>query len=176
MGAQHHPHFLQHVLIVIDADVVETNRRVDSPRFKSIERQHAAAQAKIRAAIVADARVRLLASLSRSLSESQTAWPSVVFGPRRPKRSMIVHRRSAVAAASRIFLLVGRLDEVHVDGNAVFLGAVGEHCQPLVGAPLQVRRRELDLDALLAFVLGAKMVEQRDGLRRRHLKTAEILG
>ena len=62
-----------------------------------------------------------------------------------------------------------------MDGNAVLLGAVGQHGEPLVGAPLLVRRRELDPDALLALVLDAKMIEQRDGLFRRHLKTGEIL-
>ena len=116
------------------------------------------------------------ASLSRSPSESQTAWPSVVFGPSRPKRSM---KSTAVPPSprhARVLLLIGRFDEMHMDGNAVLLGAVGQHGESLVGAPLLVRRRELDPDALLALVLGAKMIEQRDGLLRRHLKAGEILG
>jgi hypothetical protein len=62
-----------------------------------------------------------------------------------------------------------------VDGNAVLFGAVGEHRQSLVGAPLLVRRRQLDSHALLAAMPGAQMLEQRDGLLRRHLKGRKIL-
>ena len=52
-----------------------------------------------------------------------------------------VNRGSTVTAASRVLLLVRRFDEVHMDGNAMLLGAVGQHGKPLVGAPLLVRRR-----------------------------------
>ena len=68
--------------------------------------------------------------------------------------------RGAAAAPARIFLLVGGLDKVHVQRHVVLFRAFREHGQRLVGAPMQVRRRELDLDALLVVVLGVKMLEQ----------------
>ena len=174
MGAQHHAHFLQHVLIVVDADVVETDRRIDSPRLEPVERQHAAAQTEIRAAIVADVGVRL-----GQLVEIAFRQPDRVAERRlRPEQAEaldVVDSAAAMAATPGVLLLIGRFDEMHMDGNAVLLGAVGEHRQPLVGAPLLVRRRQLDLDALLAAVPGVQMLEQRDGLRRRHLKAREIL-
>src|SRR5580698_9249908 len=82
---------------------------------------------------------------------------------------------SPAAATARVFLLIRSLDEMHVNRDAVLLGAVGEHGQTLVGAPLQVRRRNLDFDPLLALMLGAKILKQRDGLGRGHLKTGEVL-
>ena len=54
MGAQHHAHLLQHVAVVVDAGLVEPDRDVDPLRLEAVERRDAAAQAKVRAAIVAD--------------------------------------------------------------------------------------------------------------------------
>ena len=41
---------------------------------------------------------------------------------------------------------------------------------------MQVRRRELDLDALLVVMFGVKMPEQGDRILGRQLKAAKVLG
>ena len=85
MGAQHHAHLLQHVAVVVDAGLVEPDRDIDPLGLEAVERRDAAAQAEVRAAIVADMG-SCLGELSRSASVSQTPCPSVICGPSRPKR------------------------------------------------------------------------------------------
>ena len=65
---------------------------------------------------------------------------------------------------------------MHVERNAMLLRAFRQHGQRLVRAPMQVRRRELDLDALLVVMLGVEMLEQGDRILGRQLKAVEVLG
>lgn len=86
-GAEHHPHLLEHVTVVIASGLVEADRRVDAFRFQHVQCRSTRAQAKVGRAIMADPgagpRIR-----SMSVSVSHTPWPSVVRGTSRPKRSM----------------------------------------------------------------------------------------
>ncbi len=65
---------------------------------------------------------------------------------------------------------------MHVERRAVFLGAIREHLESGVRAPMQIGRRELDLDALLLVVLRMKMLEEADRVLARELEAAIVLG
>ena len=62
----------------------------------------------------------------------------------------ILHRR-ATAASTSVFLLVRRLQEVHVQRHAIFARGVGEPPERFVRAPVQVSRGELILTRLLLW-------------------------
>src|ERR1700731_3721452 len=97
--------------------------------------------------------------MSRSLS--QTPWPSVISGPEQAEAVDVLHRGAAAPPAG-IFLLVRRLQQVHVQRDIVFARAIGEPHQRLVGAPMQVGRSELNLDSARIAVSTVKPFEQRD--------------
>jgi hypothetical protein len=84
----------------------------------------------------------------------------------------ILHRRAAAAPAG-VFLLVGRLQQVHVQRHAVFARAIGEPSQRLVGAPMEIGWSELHLDPARIPVAAVKPFEQRDVVIERQLKTLE---
>ena len=48
MGAQHHPHLLQHVAVVVDAGFVHPDRGRDAGGLKFVERGDARTQPEIR--------------------------------------------------------------------------------------------------------------------------------
>src|ERR1700728_4074841 len=83
--------------------------------------------------------------------------------------------RSSSAATARVFLLIGRLDEMHVERHAMLLGAFRQHGQRLVGTPMQVRRGQLNLHAFLVVMLGVEMLEQCDCILARQLKAIKML-
>ena len=173
MGAQHHAHFLQHVAVVVDAGLVETNRGVDPLRLEPVEGRDAAAQAKIRAAIVADVRAGLGEPVEVAFGEPDAVSERHLWSEQAEPADII--DRGAAAATSRIFLLICGLDEVHMERHAMLFGAFRQHGQRLVRTPMQVRRRQLDFDALLVVVLGVKVLEQFDRILGGQLKTAEML-
>ena len=70
----------------------------------------------------------------------------------------VVERRAA-APATGVFLLVGGFDEMHVHRRLVARRVIGEHFECRVGAPVEIGRRQLDLDPLLGVVLGAELLE-----------------
>jgi hypothetical protein len=72
--------------------------------------------------------------------------------------------------------LVGGLDEVHVEGDAILFRTVGQHGKRIVRAPMQVGGRELDLDALLVMMLRVKVPEEGDCVLGRQLKAGEMFG
>ena len=76
--------------------------------------------------------------------------------PKQTKALDVVDRCAAMASTAGVLLLVRRFDKMHMDGNAVLFGAVGEHGQSLVGAPLLVRRRELDFTRSLPPCLARR--------------------
>jgi hypothetical protein len=57
-----------------------------------------------------------------------------------------------------------------VERHAVFPRSLGEPRERVVGAPVQVRRGELDLDPALVVVAAVKALEQRDAVVERELK------
>src|SRR5207302_5576657 len=80
--------------------------------------------------------------------------------PEKAEAVDIIEGRAA-AAATGIFLLVCGLDEMHVHRRLVTRRIVGEHLEGLVRAPVEIGRRQLDLDPLLVVVLGAELLEER---------------
>ena len=78
--------------------------------------------------------------------------------------------RAAAAAPPRVFLLVGRLQQVHVQRHAVFARGVGKPPERVVGAPVQIGRGELDLDPTLVVVPAVQPLEQRDAIIERELE------
>ena len=83
--------------------------------------------------------------------------------------------RGPSAATARVFLLIGRLDEMHVERNAEASQSIRQHGQRLVGTPMQVRRGQLNLHALLVVMLGVEMLEQCDRILARQLKAIRTL-
>ena len=47
VGVQDHAHLLQHILVVVDADIVEADGRIDPSFLEPVERQNSAAQTKV---------------------------------------------------------------------------------------------------------------------------------
>ncbi len=84
-----------------------------------------------------------------------------------------VLQRRAVAAPQGVFLLVGGLDQVHVHGGVVFGRGVGEQRQRLVGAPVQVGRRKLDLHPALVVMLRVERLEHVHRIVEAHLEAVE---
>ncbi len=72
----------------------------------------------------------------------------------------VVHRRPA-AAPEGVLLLVGGLEEVHVERRVVALGRLSQSLERRVRTPVQVRRGELDAGAGLVVVFGMKVAEHR---------------
>ena len=169
MRAQHHPHLLQHVAIVIDAGLVEADRGIDSALLEEIERCKTAAQAEIGAAIVADMGTGRGNAVEIGLVEPY-AMPQCQPRPEKPETIDIIEGGAAAAPAG-VFLLVGGLDEVHVHRRVVSLRIVGEHHQRSIGAPMEIGGSELNLNPFLVVVLGAELFERRRN-RRATLESA----
>src|SRR5271167_4930045 len=83
--------------------------------------------------------------------------------------------RGPPAATARVFLLIAYLDEMHVERDAMLLRALRQHGQRLVRTPMQVRRGQLNLHALLVVMLGVEMLEQCDRILARQLKAVKML-
>jgi hypothetical protein len=79
--------------------------------------------------------------------------------PQEPDAIDVVEGRAA--AAGGIFFLISGLDEMHVHRRLVARRKIGEHLERGVRAPVEVGRRQLDLDPLLTVVLAVEMLEQR---------------
>src|ERR1700728_1983023 len=82
--------------------------------------------------------------------------------------------RGPSAATARIFLLISRFDKVHVERHAMLLRAFRKHGERLIRTPMQVRRGQLNLHALLVVVLGVEMLEQSDRILTRQLKAIKM--
>ena len=84
-------------------------------------------------------------------------------GQARPKKAEAVDvvECGAAAATARIFLLIGGLDQMHVHRRLIARREIGEQLEGRVRAPVEIGRRQLDLDPLLVVVLGTELLEQR---------------
>ncbi len=79
-------------------------------------------------------------------------------------------------AAARILLLVGGLQEMHVHRHAVFLGAVLQHPERPVRAPVQVGRRQLDAQPVAVAVLAVQALEEREIVLERDRLRLQVRG
>ena len=82
-------------------------------------------------------------------------------------------------AAHRVFLLVRRLQQVHVHRHIGRLGLLVQRQQAVVGTPVQVGRRKLDAGQALAPVLLRQLVEQGQEVGEWHglrLQVGQQLG
>ena len=171
MGAQHQLQLLQHVAVVVDAGLVEPDRGVDALLLEEVQRRHARAQAEVGRAVVADA----------ALGRGQAVDVLLVQPHAVAERQAVVHhaeavdvfQRRALAAPPGVFLLVGGLDQVHVHRHVVLGRGVAERRQRLVGAPVQVGRRELDLHPALVVVLRMERLEHVHRVVEAHLEAVE---
>src|ERR1700730_6172296 len=103
---------------------------------------------------------------------SQTAWPSVICGPSRPKRSM--YSTAVPPPRRRAYSFWYAVSNRWIcKRHIVFARAIGELRQRLIGAPMQVGRSELNLDPAVVAVPAVKPLEQRDVIVERQLKTLE---
>src|ERR1700719_3497909 len=103
MRPQYHPHFLQHVAIVVDAGLVEADRGIDAALLEEIERRKAAAQAEVGAAIVADMGAGRGNAVEIGLVEPH-AMPQCQPRPEEPETIDIVEGGAAAAPASILLL------------------------------------------------------------------------
>ena len=116
--AQHHAHLLQHVAIVVDARLVEADRGIDPLRLEHVQRRHARAQAEVRRAVVADAGAGRRQSVDVGLVQPH-AMAQCHLRSEQPEPVDVIHGRAA-AATMRVFLLVSRLHQMHVQRHVVF--------------------------------------------------------
>ncbi len=171
VGAQHEAHLLEHVAVVVDAGLVEADRRVDALRLEPVERRHAGAQPEVRRAIVADAGAGRRHPLDVGFVEpdavaerqARTEHPEPVE----------VLEGGAAAALLRVGLLVGGLHEVHVHRHVVGFGQAGEPFEGRVGAPVQVGGRQLDLGPRGTLLAGMQAAEEREIVLQGHLEALE---
>jgi hypothetical protein len=120
--AQHHAHLLQHVAVVVDAGLVEADRRGDALGLEMIERRDARTQAEVRRAVMAHAGAGLGQPVDVALGKPHAVAERHV----RPEHAeaLDVFDRGAIAAPARVFLLERGLKQMHVHGHAVLLRCV----------------------------------------------------
>ena len=157
---------------IVDSGLVEADCGVDAALLEGVERRHTAAQSEIRAAIVADMGAGRGDAVEIGLAEPHP----VAQGQPWPEKTEAVDvvEGGAAAAAARIFFLVSGLDEMHVHRRLVARQVIGEHFESLVRAPVEVGRRQLDLDPLLVVVRGMEMLEQRAVIGQTQPKAGEM--
>ncbi len=171
VGAQHQPHFLQHVTVVIDAGFIKADRGVDSLGLEVIERRDAGAQPEIGGTVVTHACAGLRHAVDVCLAEPD----AVAERQMRPEHieAVDVLHRCAFAAPPGIFLLHRGLEQMHVHRHFVFPRGLRQRGQGLVGAPVQVRGRELDLHPGLGIVAGVHRFEHAHRVIETELEPPE---
>jgi hypothetical protein len=119
MRAQHQAQFMEHIAVIIDASLIQPNRRIDALGFEAIERRHTGTQAKIGRAIMANAGAGLGEPVNILLIQPN-AMAERHVRPQQAQAVQIFHRRAA-AAAARIFLLIGGFKQMHMDRRIMAL-------------------------------------------------------
>ena len=172
MRAQHHPHLLQHVAIVVDAGFVEADRGVDALRLERVQRRDAGAQAEIGRAVVADAGAGRGERGRCPPRSARRRGRASCCGPSRPKRSMYSTavqppRRRAYSfwyAVSTRCMCIGTLYLREVSASRV--SAASEHQCRLAGA-------SWIFDPALVVMPAVQFLEQRDVVVQRQLEPRE---
>ena len=136
-------HLLEHVAVVVDAGLVQAERRpARRPPGSGSRGAMPLRRRRFELGLVQIMTPRP-ATRSMSRSVSHTPCPSVRRGPEEAEPVEVL-RRGAARAPARVLALVGGLVEVHVHPHLVPGRALAERRQRRVGAPVQVGGRELD--------------------------------
>ena len=167
------PHLLEHVAVVVDARLVETEPHADPRLQESVHRRDAAAEAEVRARIAADHHAALRGPLDVPRREPDPV-PQREARPEEPE-ALEVLRRGAARAPARVLALIGGLVEMHVHSDLVPGRALPEGSQRLIGAPVEVGGRQLDADPIGAVLPASlpeapeevELIVQRDRLPRQ---------
>jgi hypothetical protein len=150
------PHLLEHVAVVVDAGLVEAEPHPDPRLEESVHRRDAAAEPEVRARVGADHHAALRGPLHVPRREPH----AVPQREARPEETQAVEvlRRGAARAPPRVLALIGGLVEVHVHPDLVPGRGLPEGGERLVGAPVEVRGRQLDADPI-RVVLPVRLPE-----------------
>src|SRR5262245_32850459 len=97
-------------------------------------------------------------------------------GELRAKQSQVgeVPHSRGPSTTLRIFLLIWRFEQVHVQPNVIGLGVIPQGVQGLVRAPVQIRRGELNPRALAAMPAFPKLRKQRQMVSKRNGLATQI--
>ena len=179
---QHLSNLLQHVAVVVHAGLVDTQGHRDAALQHGVDRCRAALQAQIGAAVVADAGLPLgdqVEIVRRRPYPVPEGHPPV----QQPHAVQVPERRAA-GALSCICALIGRLQQVHVDGRIKLVGQGGHPLQGPVRTPLEVQGGQLDrhiagvreLVAQDSKHLEILLGRQRKGIDRCPQRHGEVAG
>ena len=172
VGSQHHAHLLQHVAVVIDASLVYADGNGYLGGEEPVERRNAALEPEIRRAVVTDMSAGFSAQVNVGLAHPDT----VADGQARPCKAKPCQMRQGRTAgtALRVDFLVGRFDQVHVHRHGMFFGELACHIECLVGQPVQVGGRDLNLDAVIIAGRCHQCFKDVDLIAERNCEALEI--
>ena len=140
--AQHLAHLLQHVAVVVHARLVDAQGDPDTAFQHGTDRSPATLQTQVGAAVVADARVALgdQIEIVRRRPDPVSEGHALV----QQAHAVEVDERRAAGTLACVCTLIGRLQQVQVDGRTTLVRQRGYLFQCAVRTPLEVQRGELD--------------------------------
>ena len=151
MRAQHHPHLLQHVAVVVDAGFVEPDRGVDALRLEHVQRRDAGAQAEIGRAVVADAGAGFRQPIDVRLRSARRRGPAS-SAARAGRSGRCTPPPCSRRAGVRIPSGTPSPPDACASAHRICATVSAKPRQRRVGAPMQIGRRQLHLDPALVVM------------------------